>query len=112
MILQPFIENAIWHGLMPKQGMKKLSIAFKLVNDDMLECIVEDNGIGREAALKLKSENQAGTNHQSRGLRLVYDRLQLLQQQFRKPFTATISDITDNTGNVTGTRVSLVLYTG
>lgn len=112
MILQPFIENAIWHGLMPKQGMKKLSLVFKLVNDDMLECIVEDNGIGREAALKLKNETQAGPKHQSRGLRLVYDRLQLLQQQFRKPFTATISDITDNSGHVTGTKVSLVLYTG
>lgn len=112
MILQPFIENAIWHGLMPKQGLKKLSIQFKLIDDNMLECIIEDNGIGREAALRLKSESQSGNLHKSRGLGLVYDRLRLLQQQFRKPFTVTLSDITDASGAVSGTRVSLVMYTG
>src|SRR6218665_489060 len=55
MLLQPFVENAIWHGLMPKPGNKKLLIQFKIEdNEDVLQCIIEDNGIGMEASARLK----------------------------------------------------------
>lgn len=111
MILQPFVENAIWHGLMPKQEQRHVQVSFSLHTDDLLLCTIRDNGIGRAAAARLKQESGA-TPHQSKGLRLVYERLQILQQQYQQPFEATISDITDTTGQVMGTQVKLVLFIG
>ena len=56
-------ENAIWHGLLHKEGMRELNIHFRTDNNDFLQCIIEDNGIGREAAkqyAKRASQNQHG----------------------------------------------------
>lgn len=109
MIVQPFVENAIWHGLMTKQGERLVLIYFTLSSDDLLVCTVTDNGIGREAASRLKQNNH--TQHKSKGLSLVYDRLNILQQQYGHTFKVTIKDIFDN--NVpAGTEVKLHIYTG
>lgn len=113
MMMQPFVENAIWHGLMPKQGDKTVKINFCLHTDDILLVTIADNGIGRDASAKLKQHNGAGSNrHESKGMSLVQQRLQLLQQQYDKPFEATISDITDITGIVQGTQVTLKIFIG
>jgi two-component system LytT family sensor kinase len=112
MMLQPFVENAIWHGLMPKQGSRRVNIDFSLPSDDFLHCTIRDNGIGRAAAARLKKDNVAATTHQSKGLRLVFERLQILEQQYQQPFEAIISDITDDEGIITGTQVKLILYIG
>ena len=73
LIIQPFVENAIKHGLIPKQSSdKKLTIRF-LDQEDYILCEVEDNGIGRKAA----AENK-GTNYRpSRGMSLTHERLQM-----------------------------------
>lgn len=74
LILQPFVENAIWHGLMHKEGKAKLSI--KVEEDDgMLLCIIDDNGIGREKAGELKSKSV--TRKKPYGLKLAGNRLQI-----------------------------------
>ncbi len=113
MILQPFVENAIWHGLMPKEGQRKLSVVFRMVEDEeMLYCTVTDNGIGRLAASEMKKTNEGAVAHVSKGLTLVYERLHLLEQQFAKPFGAFIYDRLDDDGNLSGTRVEVTLYTG
>lgn len=113
MMMQPFVENAIWHGLMPKQGDKDLKINFCLHTDDTLLVTITDNGIGREASAKLKQHHGAGSNrHESKGMLLVQQRLQLLQQQYDKPFEAAVSDITDKTGVVQGTQVTLKFFIG
>lgn len=54
MMLQPFVENAIWHGLLKKEGEKKLTISMTCESDKYLKCVIEDNGIGREQAAHYK----------------------------------------------------------
>ncbi len=112
MLIQPFVENAIWHGLMPKQGERFVHIAFDISDDDILCCSITDNGIGREAAARLKQITTGGNGHKSKGMGLVLERLHILQQQYRQPFEVNVSDITDSEGNITGTLVLLTVYTG
>lgn len=110
MIIQPFVENAIWHGLMPKEGEKKLAIAFAPVSDSLISCTITDNGIGRNAAAANKQ--QLAAQHKSRGLSLVYERLRILETQFSRQFSVSIQDLRHNDGTAAGTRISLVLFTG
>ena len=113
MILQPFVENAIWHGLMPLQTDRNLSIYFDLYSDDILMATIRDNGIGRTASAKLKAGNGAArAEHTSKGMSMIMERLRLLQQQYDKPFDAAISDITDVNGMVRGTQVALKIFIG
>jgi two-component system, LytTR family, sensor kinase len=113
MILQPFVENAIWHGLMPLQTERMLSIYFDLETDDMLLVTLRDNGIGRSASAGLKNQNgETKTDHQSKGMSMVQERLQLLQQQYGKPFEMSIADITGIAGEVQGTEVTLKIFIG
>lgn len=112
MVVQPFIENAIWHGLMAKTGNKKVDVHFLLASDDYLHCIISDNGIGREASARLKQASMANEKHQSKGLSLVSDRLQILEQQYKQTFQVSIQDILGESGAVAGTRVTLVIYVG
>ncbi|MBK7336153.1 MAG: histidine kinase [Saprospirales bacterium] len=76
MILQPFVENAIWHGLSNKKGEGLIRISFKKENE-MLHCVVEDNGIGRDAALHSKS---GVTVHESKAMSITLRRLELLEK--------------------------------
>jgi ligand-binding sensor domain-containing protein/DNA-binding CsgD family transcriptional regulator len=112
MILQPFVENSIWHGLMPVQTERMLSIYFELESDDILLVAVRDNGIGRTASVRLKSSGQLNREYESKGMLMVKQRLQLLQQQYDKPFEVAISDITDIKGDVMGTLVELKFFIG
>jgi two-component system, LytTR family, sensor kinase len=111
MIIQPFIENAIWHGLMAKEGDKKLTINFQTTENNLLLCTITDNGIGREASAKLKEVRPNEEKHQSKGLSLVYDRLKTLEQQHKQTFNVTVSDINSNTNEISGTQVVLTMYT-
>lgn len=110
MVLQPFAENAIWHGLATKTGNRQLEIYFSLQGNNLLSCSVKDNGIGREAASKLGNHN--GKSHTSKGLGLVNKRLELLRQQYNQPFEVTVHDVEELDGTVAGTEVKLLLYAG
>ncbi|MES2777570.1 MAG: histidine kinase [Bacteroidota bacterium] len=113
MMLQPFVENAIWHGLMPLKTQRQLTIHFDLYTDDILLATIRDNGIGRDASARLKQTNGSlKKEHESKGMGIVQQRLQLLQQQYDKPFDATITDITDVNGMVQGTQVTLKIFIG
>ena len=74
LILQPFIENAIWHGLVPKEGGGKVVISVK-ENKDSVECIIDDDGIGRDLSKQYKAQYES--THQSKGIGLTQSRLEL-----------------------------------
>jgi ligand-binding sensor domain-containing protein/putative methionine-R-sulfoxide reductase with GAF domain len=107
LMIQPVIENAIWHGLMPKDGEKNLSVAFNNDSDENLVCIIEDNGIGRNAAMKDKKELN-NFAYQSKAMTLIEERLQLLQQKTGKPAAMSIEDKQLN-GKPSGTLVKIML---
>jgi len=107
MMLQPFVENAIWHGLANKQdGIGKIII--KILNaDNYLKCIIEDNGIGRDASAKIKA--QKGRSHKSKALDITRERLRILQTKNKNNAKITFEDLKDQEGNATGTRATLLI---
>lgn len=105
MLLQPFVENAIWHGLRHKEtGDKIVRVTFQQQNDQLL-CKVSDNGIGRAAA-GLIAKKEARLD-KSRGLENIEQRLQLLRQSHKKSFDLSISDLTNDAGEAVGTQIML-----
>lgn len=109
MIVQPFVENALKHGLSNKKGERKLFISFTLMDDKYLRCIVEDNGIGRKKTLAIGRSRQELTPHQSLGMKLVKERLALLDESYSKMAGFHIHDLYDANGESLGTRVEIVL---
>ena len=105
MILQPVIENAIWHGLMHKKEGGEISV-FMEKEDSFLKCRVEDNGVGREVSKLLKTENSM--KNKSFGLDLTEKRLRLMSRtELLNPIR--IEDLKDQDDQVIGTRVNLLI---
>lgn len=105
LILQPFLENAIWHGLLHKEGQRTLKLEVKKRGDKTL-CIIEDNGIGREEAKLVQSKQEK--TRKSFGTQLILDRLHISQEMTKNKFDVKIIDKKDN-GKGTGTRVELII---
>ncbi|MEO5643890.1 MAG: histidine kinase [Bacteroidia bacterium] len=102
MLVQPFIENSIWHGLLPKKtGEAWISISF-LKKDGFAEITVEDNGVGRKAASL--SRHKDGKKR-SYGLQITEERLRLAEHKKNDQPTIEISDMKDADGNSSGTKV-------
>lgn len=89
MLLQPFIENAIWHGLRYKEHKGKLEVAIGKENG-MATVLIRDDGIGRKRSLEAKTSQQ--TKYQSTGLRNVSRRIQLINQAYQKQYKVSIED--------------------
>jgi tetratricopeptide (TPR) repeat protein len=104
LLLQPFAENAIWHGLMHKEGHGKLEIELS-IDQKVLTCTITDNGIGREKAAAIK--NKAVKNQKSLGLQITKERLTLLNEEFASETFFSFDDLVDTEGNCAGTRVTL-----
>lgn len=105
MIIQPFVENSIKHGIGPKQGQGNIKITFKESNDNSeLICLVEDNGVGRSFHTN-KSKN---SEHISLGQKLTKDRLKLFENKFQHNYNFEIIDLTKN-NIATGTMVKIRL---
>ena len=109
LMVQPFAENAIWHGLLHKDGEKKLKIRFTNNSEDYLECIVEDNGVGREKATEIRENKISSRIHESKGIGIIRERLALLQQKTGKPATVEMEDLYDQQHNPAGTRVHIII---
>jgi|GEM_PF-5853914 len=105
MILQPFLENAIWHGLLHKEGERELKLVVE-GEEEVVVCIIEDNGIGREQAkvLQLSTRKQ----HRSFGTQLTQDRLRVNNRLFNSQFLVNVIDKMRQ-GRAAGTRVELHL---
>lgn len=106
MSIQPFVENAIWHGLMHKEGERILNLSVQLNKHD-ITIVIQDNGIGREKARALKSKS--AVKDKSLGMEMTKQRLKLLSvnQGEKEPFI--ITDLTDKKGNSTGTLVTITI---
>ncbi len=104
LLLQPFCENAIWHGLMHKEGPGHLNIVLN-EDDGILNCIISDDGVGREKAEAYKSKS--AEKEKSMGLKITTERLSLLNQGTTGGTFYEIEDIKNEQGDVAGTKVEL-----
>ncbi len=98
--VQPHLENAIWHGLLPKENDCKLSLIIANYKN-CIKCIIEDNGIGREASEKLRTKNF--TNKESFGMRLSADRLRY------NNIALNVIDKVDHAQKSLGTKVEIII---
>lgn len=105
LILQPFLENAIWHGLSSKKGSKKLEISIFKIGEEFIKVEIEDNGIGRREALRIK--NNKTLNRKSIGIYLTKERLKNFSTQFQNDYSLIYIDLLDENGKAKGTKVSL-----
>jgi len=109
MIIQPYLENAIEHGLRSiKNGF--LGVHFQLFNDQCILCTIEDNGIGREKAMALQKENFKYQHHKSKGTLITEQRLNLLHHSLGTQAAVKIIDLKDeSSGRPLGTRVEVLI---
>ncbi len=101
MLIQPYVENSICHGLMPKEGKGFVNIDLKLKEDYIL-CTIEDNGIGREAA-KERNQKREG-NHNSLGTQITKSRLDLVNELYGTSLQTIYTDLKNENGEPAGTR--------
>ncbi len=103
LLIQPYVENAIWHGIMHKDGAGKVTITVDVL-DNMLVITVEDNGIGRLKAAQMKTDNSA---HKSHGTQITGDRIALFNEKHKSDASVTITDLYDDQQVAAGTLVTL-----
>ena len=107
MMLQPLVENAIWHGLLPSERDKRLDILF-YPDENKLVCEIEDNGIGIQKSLQLKNGLQV--MHESVGIENIRQRIVILNEKYHIQCTLSINDKKDISGSdQTGTLAKLVI---
>jgi len=104
LIIQPYAENAIWHGLMHKTEKGNLQIEL-YEEGDMLCCKIADDGIGRKKASELKSKS--ASTHKSMGIQITADRIAMLQKTNLSAPQIEIKDLTLPDGSAGGTEVLL-----
>ena len=107
MILQPFVENAIWHGLMHRQSESEGNILIKISHENgKLHCTIEDNGVGRERS-KLLAEDSVWKS-KSMGMKITEERLRFLSKEKIQELIQ-VTDLKDTQENPLGTRIDIQL---
>ena len=106
MLLQPFVENSIIHGLLPKEGHKELHITFEQ-DGSAIRCTIVDNGIGRMRAKEMAKRRN--DDHNSFATRSIDNRLKLLKKKFGNTLGYRFFDLTDEAGSVIGTKLTVTL---
>lgn len=103
MLLQPFVENSIWHGIMPLKDERKDKITIKIAEQNShLKIIIEDNGVGREKS----RENAKSKTYKSVGMLLSQKRLDILnKEESNKDHCMAVENLYDQSGIPSGTRV-------
>lgn len=105
LLLQPYVENAIWHGLMHKPEGGTVTVEVTQPQENLLHIEITDDGIGRQRASELKSKS-AG-KHKSFGMQVTADRIRMINQLYNIHTQAEVVDLVDSDGEPCGTRVIL-----
>jgi len=104
MLLQPYIENAIWHGLRYKTTKGNLEISIDKKDEETIQISIVDDGIGRQKSQELKTKNQL--KQKSKGMSTIKNRIEILNSMYKDKISVQVSDVLDN-GE--GTKVELQL---
>ncbi len=105
MLVQPYIENSVWHGLRYKEEKGHLNVYFSRKEDHIL-CVVEDNGIGRKKSAELKTRNQQHKG-ESTALKNIEQRLKIINEIHDLDLRVKITDL--DAGGATGTKVEIMI---
>ena len=105
MLLQPFVENAIWHGLMHKKEGGQVNIKVVQYKPDSLLITITDDGVGRKKATALKSKSV--TANKSFGMKVTNERIALINQLYQTETNVQVLDLSDAEGRACGTEVKL-----
>lgn len=105
MMIQPFVENSIWHGLLAKKGEKILKLEFEKKDDNTLICIIEDNGVGRtKSGLAKRIEDNV-----SLAINFIEQRLELMSKKYNASYSLEVIDKVNEKGESLGTRVEITM---
>lgn len=97
MLIQPYIENAIWHGLRYKEEIGQLDVRFSL-KDQKIIIEIADNGIGRKKSAELKTTNQK--SHKSTGITNTQERVTIINKVYHKNYNVSVSDLNEHEGTL------------
>jgi LytS/YehU family sensor histidine kinase len=106
MLIQPFIENAIEHGIRHKEDKGNIYIRFKLDNKKV-SCEIEDDGVGREKAWEVEYEKKG--KHKSLATEIIMDRINILNRKLKQKISLSITDLKSDANEAVGTMVRLDL---
>ena len=109
LILQPFLENALWHGLSSKEGEKNVDLEVTKGENGYIHIAIIDNGIGREAAEKIKEGKVL--KRKSVGIDITKERLANFSRDYQNSFDMEMVDLFDGDGKACGTKVTLDIPT-
>ena len=107
MLIQPYVENAIWHGLLHKEDRGKLTIQFTKKDNHNIIVTIEDNGVGRERSAELKSKQVL--KKKSYGIQITENRISIINRVQNINASARITDLKNTDGQACGTRVELYI---
>ncbi len=109
MLIQPYIENAIWHGLMHKKNKKEGKVELSVSRQNgRLHFNIEDNGIGREAAKAIKQKHP-NRGKKSMGTQITQDRIEMINKLYNLETSVATFDLENEQGEASGTRVELII---
>ena len=103
LLLQPYVENAIWHGLMHKKEGGNVHVKIKQLKTEHLQIIISDDGIGRARAAELKSKSAIAGK--SFGMKVTGERIALINHLYKTNAKVQVNNLTDAEGNAAGTEV-------
>lgn len=107
MVIQPHVENAIWHGLLHKNERGKISIMINKKDDQVIEIVIADNGVGRKMAAEFKSKKIL--SKKSYGSEISNDRIRIFNELHGIKSDFQVEDPVDDQGNSLGTRIVIQL---
>lgn len=107
MVIQPYVENAIWHGLLHKNEVGHLLIHLSKSDVNTVQIVIEDDGVGREVSGKMKTKQVF--KKKSLGMKITEDRIGLLNKSVTNHIHVAIEDVFDEEQKVRGTKVILII---